>query len=155
MRRIEQSIEVNVPVKTAYNQWTQFESFPQFMDGVKKVRQIDNNQLEWCAQVGGKEVAWTAEITEQIPDKKIAWTSTQGATNNGMVTFHSSSKGTKVMLSLEYDPEGFIENTGSATGVVESRVKGDLKRFKDFVESRGGETGEWRGKIQGGHEMKR
>ena len=149
MSVIERSIEINVPVKTAYNQWTQFEEFPRFMEGVKEVKQIDDTHLHWKADVGGKEKEWKAEITEQIPDKRIAWRSREGAKNAGVVTFHrlSDSK-SKVMLQLEYDPEGVVEKVGDAAGVVSQRVLGDLERFKQYIESRRQETGEWRGTVK-------
>ena len=145
MATIEKSIDVNVPARTAYNQWTQFEEFPRFMEGVLAVRQLDDQHLRWRAKIGGKEEEWDAEITEQIPDKRIAWRSTTGAENAGVVTFHHLSDTTsRVMLQLEYDPEGIVETVGDALGVVSRRVEGDLKRFKEFVESRGTETGAWR-----------
>jgi uncharacterized membrane protein len=149
MSVIERSIEINVPVKTAYNQWTQFEEFPRFMEGVKEVKQIDDTHLHWKADVGGKEKEWKAEITEQIPDERIAWRSREGAKNAGVVTFHrlSDSK-SKVMLQLEYDPEGVVEKVGDAAGVVSQRVLGDLERFKQYIESRRQETGEWRGTVK-------
>ena len=149
MSVIEQSIEINVPVKTAYNQWTQFEEFPRFMEGVKEVKQIDDTHLHWKADVGGKQKEWKAEITEQIPDERIAWRSREGAKNAGVVTFHrlSDSK-SKVMLQLEYDPDGVVEKVGDAAGVVSQRVLGDLERFKQYIESRRQETGEWRGTVK-------
>jgi uncharacterized membrane protein len=148
MASIEQSIEVDVPVRTAYNQWTQFEEFPRFMEGVESVRQLDDKRLHWRANIGGKTKEWDAEITEQRPDERIAWTSRGGAHNAGVATFHRlSDNRTKVMLQLEYDPEGVVENVGDAVGVVSMRVKSDLGRFKEFVESRGRETGAWRGEI--------
>ena len=149
MSVIEQSIEINVPVKTAYNQWTQFEEFPRFMEGVKEVKQIDDTHLHWKADVGGKEKEWKAEITEQIPDERIAWRSREGAKNAGVVTFHrlSDSK-SKVMLQLEYEPDGVVEKVGDAAGVVSQRVLGDLERFKQYIESRRQETGEWRGTVK-------
>jgi uncharacterized membrane protein len=149
MSNIEQSIDVNVPVRTAYNQWTQFEEFPRFMEGVEEIRQLDDKRLHWRANIGGKEKEWDAVITEQIPDQRIAWKNTTGAQNAGVVTFHHiSDKTTRVMLQLEYDPEGIVENVGDAVGVVSSRVRGDLKRFKEFIEERGSETGAWRGKDE-------
>jgi uncharacterized membrane protein len=151
MSTIEKSIEVNVPVRTAYNQWTQFESFPKFMEGVKEVRQLDDKRLHWKAQIAGKEKEWDAEITEQTPDMRIAWRSRAGAPNGGVITFHQiSPTSTKLMLQLEYDPETFVEKAGDAVGIVSMRVEGDLQRFKDFMESRGQETGAWRGEIKGG-----
>jgi uncharacterized membrane protein len=149
MGKVEDSIDVNVPVSTAYNQWTQFEQFPQFMDGVKQVRQLDDRTLEWTAHIGGNEETWTAEIDEQEPDQRIAWHAIDGATNAGVVTFHRiSDDTTRVMLQLEFEPEGVIENVGDALGVPERRIKGDLERFKEFIESRGSETGAWRGEIE-------
>ena len=150
--QIEKSIEVNVSVRTAYNQWTQFEEFPHFMEGVVEVRQLDDKHLHWRANVGGTEKAWDAEITEQIPDARIAWHSVSGATNAGVVTFHRlRDDRTKIMLQMEYDPEGFVENTGDLLGVTSLRVKGDLERFKEFIESRGRETGGWRGEVRHNH----
>ena len=152
MSTIEQSIDVNVPVRTAYDQWTQFEEFPRFMEGVREVRQLDDKRLAWCAEVGGKEKRWEAEITEQIPDARIAWRSRTGANNAGVVTFHRlDDQKTRVMLQLDYDPEGVVENVGDALGAVSSRVSGDLTRFKDFIEQRGSETGAWRGSINAPH----
>jgi uncharacterized membrane protein len=148
MATIEKSIAVNVPVRTAYNQWTQFEDFPRFMEGVKEVKQLDDKRLRWRAEIGGKEKEWMAEIVEQMPDQRIAWRCITGAKNAGVVTFHRlSDDSTKIMLQLEYDPEGVVENVGDAVGVVSQRVEGDLKRFKEFIESRGQETGAWRGTI--------
>ena len=149
MSVIEKSIEINVPVRTAYNQWTQFEEFPKFMEGVKHVKQFDDKHLHWKAEIAGKEKEWDAEITEQIPDERIAWKSRQGANNAGVVTFHrlSDSK-SKVMLQMEYDPEGFVEKVGDTAGAVSQRVLGDLERFKQYIESRGQETGSWRGTVK-------
>lgn len=149
MATVERSIEVNVPVRTAYNQWTQFESFPMFMEGVEEVNQLNDKRLRWRANIAGKEETWDAVITEQEPDMRVAWASTSGARNAGVVTFHriADSK-TRVMLQLDYEPEGVIENVGSALGFVERRIEGDLKRFKEFIESRAHETGAWRGEIK-------
>ncbi len=148
MSLIEKSIEINVPVRTAYNQWTQFEEFPRFMEGVKHVKQLDETHLHWKAEIGGKEKEWDAEITEQIPDRRIAWRSRDGAQNAGVVTFHRLSDSTsKVMLQMEYDPDGVLENVGDVTGMVSQRVVGDLERFKRYIESRGQETGAWRGTV--------
>ena len=148
MSVVEKSIELNVPVNTAYNQWTQFEEFPRFMEGVEQVQQIDDKHLHWKASIGGKQEEWDAEITEQIPDQKIAWMSQGGAKNAGLLTFSSlANNKSKINLRVEYEPQGIIEKTGDAVGVVSGRVEGDLKRFKDFIESRGQETGAWRGKV--------
>ncbi len=149
MAQIERSIDVEVPVRTAYNQWTQFEEFPRFMEGVEEVRQLDDKRLHWKAEIAGKTEEWDAEITEQIPDQRLAWTNTTGAKNAGVVTFHYiDPTTTRVMLQIDYEPEGVVENLGSLLGVVDRRVEGDLKRFKEFIESRGGETGAWRGEIR-------
>jgi len=149
MSTIEKSIDVEVPVRTAYNQWTQFEEFPQFMEGVEAVRQLDNQRLHWRANVGGKVEEWDAVITEQHPDERIAWKNTTGASNAGVVTFHRlSDTTTRVMLQLEYDPQGVVENVGDMLGVVSRRVAGDLERFKEFIEARGHETGAWRGEVE-------
>jgi uncharacterized membrane protein len=148
MSTIEKSIEVSVPVRTAYNQWTQFEEFPQFMEGVKEVNQLDDTRLHWKAAIAGQDKEWDAEITEQTPDQRIAWTSRGGAINGGVVTFHRLSDArSKVMLQLEYAPQGVVESVGDALGVVSLRVQGDLERFKEFIEKRGRETGAWRGQV--------
>lgn len=148
MSTIEQSIEVNVPVRTAYNQWTQFEDFPHFMEGVEKVNQIDDVNLHWVAEILGQHREWDAKITEQVPDERVAWRNVDGATNAGVVTFHRiDDNTTRVMLQMEFDPEGFAEKAADALGIVKGRVKGDLERFKSFIESRGHETGAWRGEV--------
>jgi len=148
MSTIEQSVEVNVPVRTAYNQWTQFEEFPRFMEGVEEVHQVTDTRLHWIAEIAGVHREWDAEITEQTPDQRIAWKSTDGTENSGVVTFHRLSDGeTKVTLQMGFDPEGFTEKAGDLLGIVRMRTKGDLERFKDFVEERGGETGAWRGEV--------
>ncbi len=148
MSTIEQSIDVEVPVRTAYNQWTQFEEFPKFMDGVVEVRQLSDTRLLWRTEIGGVDESWEAEITEQVPDMRIAWHSVTGARNAGVVTFHRlADDKTRVMLQMDYDPQGVIENVGDALGAVSLRVKGDLQRFKEFIESLGSETGAWRGTV--------
>ena len=150
MSTVEKSIDVNVPIRTAYDQWTQFEEFPRFMEGVKSVTQTDDTHLRWVAEIGGQEKEWNAEITEQHPDQRVAWTSTDGARNAGVVTFHRlDDRTTRVMLQLDVDPEGFVENVGDALGILDRRVEGDLERFKEFIESRGAPTGAWRGEIHG------
>jgi uncharacterized membrane protein len=149
MASVEQTIEINLPVRTVYNQWTQFEEFPAFMEGVKEVRQLDDAHLHWCAEIAGKDVEWDAEITEQIPDQRISWRSLDGKPNAGVVSFHKLNDGsTRVMLQMDYDPEGVAENAGDAVGLVSHRLEGDLERFKEFLESRGSETGGWRGTIR-------
>ena len=156
MAKIEKSIDINVPVRTAYNQWTQFEDFPRFMEGVKEVRQMDNKRLHWRAEVAGKDKEWDAEISEQTPDRRIAWHSTTGARNAGQVSFQPiNDKSTRVTLLMDYEPEGVVEKAGDAMGVVSGRVEGDLERFKEFIESRGAESGAWRGEIHGGQQTKR
>ena len=150
MSNIEESVVVDVPIHTAYNQWTQFEEFPRFMDGVESVKQIDDTHLHWRAQIGGVTEEWDAEITEQIPDKRIAWRARSGAPNAGVVTFHRlSDESTRIMVQLAYNPQGVIENVGDFLGVVGRKVEGDLKRFKEFIESREVPTGAWRGEIHG------
>jgi uncharacterized membrane protein len=145
---IEQSIEVNVPVETAYNQWTQFEEFPQFMDGVESVTQLDDKHLRWVADVGGEKEEWKAEIVEQKPDERIAWRATEGKGNAGVVTFHKISDGTtRVMLQMDWEPEGMKEKVGSAIGLDSGKVKADLERFKNLIEQRGAESGAWRGEV--------
>ena len=149
MSVIIKSIEVNVPVKTAYNQWTQFEEFPKFMEGVEQVKQIDDKRLHWKANIGGKTEEWDAEITEQIPDQRVAWTSKGGAMNAGLVTFSPLGDAkSKLTLEMEYVPNGAVEKTGDALGLITQRIEGDLNRFKDFIESRGRETGAWRGTVK-------
>lgn len=149
MANYEQSVDVNVSLKVAYNQWTQFEEFPYFMEGVEKIVQHDDTTMTWYAEIAGIEQQWQAEITEQTPDQRIAWTSTSGAKNAGVVTFHYIDDNTTcVMLQLDYEPQGFIENVGAAFGVVEGRVKGDMLRFKEFIEGRGQATGAWRGTVE-------
>lgn len=151
MHTIEETIEIDVPIRTAYDQWTQFEQFPNFMEGVKEVRQLDDRRLTWRAEVAGKEVTWNSEIVYQIPDERISWRSTSGPSQHGTVSFmRLGDTKTKLMLRLEYEPEGAAETAGSALGLVTARVKGDLKRFKQFIEERGVATGQWRGAIHGG-----
>ena len=148
MSDITKHVDVNVPVRTAYNQWTQFEEFPRFMEGVEEVRQLDDTRLHWRTKVGGREQEFEAEITEQRPDERIAWTATRGAEQAGVVTFHRvDDQRTKIMLQLDAEPEGVVEKVGDAVGVLKRRVKGDLERFKELIESRGAETGAWRGEV--------
>jgi uncharacterized membrane protein len=149
MSAVEKTIEINVPVRTAYNQWTQFEEFPRFMEGVKQVRQLNDKHLHWKAEIAGQEKEWDAEITEQIPDQRIAWTSRGGMMTAGVVTFQPLSEAkSKVMLHMEYDPKGVVENVGDAVGAVGQRIEGDLERFKQYIETRGQETGAWRGTVK-------
>jgi uncharacterized membrane protein len=149
MSTIEQSIEVDAPVRTVYDQWTQFEEFPRFMEGIDEVKQLDETHLHWKASLGGKTNEWDAEITEQLPDERVAWKSTSGMPNAGVVTFHRlDEQRTKVMVQLDWEPEGVLETLGSAVGSDDRRVKGDLERFKELIESRGAESGAWRGEVK-------
>lgn len=150
MARVEKEIEVDVPVNTAYNQWTQFEEFPAFMEGVRAVTQLDDRHLRWEAEVGGREKTWEAEIQEQVPDTRIVWRSIDGEQNAGVVTFEPIEDGaaTRVRLEMSYDPEGFLETAGDAFGFVSRRVEGDLGRFKTFIEERGMETGAYRETLE-------
>jgi uncharacterized membrane protein len=151
MTRVEQSILVDVPLSTAYNQWTQFEEFPAFMEGVKEVRQLDDTHLRWTAEIAGRSREWDAVITSQVPDERIAWSSTSGAKNDGVVFFRRTAEGkTRIDLTLEWEPEGAIETVGAAVGAVEMRARGDLERFKRFIEGRSSETGAWRGEVERG-----
>ncbi len=146
--KVEKSIQVDVPVRTAYDQWTQFEDFPHFMGGVKEVRQLDDRRLHWVAEIAGVRRQWEATVLEQEPDRKVAWAATEGATNAGAVRFESAGAGsTIVYLELEYEPEGLVEQVGDKLGIVERQVRSDLERFKKLVESQGYASGSWRGSI--------
>jgi uncharacterized membrane protein len=148
MEHVEKVIEVDRPVSTVYNQWTQFEEFPAFMAGVKEVRQIDDTHLHWRAEIWGKEKEWDAEITEQEPDKRISWKSVSGAPNAGTVRFEPlSDNRTRVRLVMAYNPEDAVEKTGDALGIFSGRVQSTVADFKKFIESRGDETGAWRGEV--------
>jgi uncharacterized membrane protein len=150
-RTISESIEVEVPVTTAYNQWTQFEEFPSFMDGVEEVRQLDDTRLHWVARVAGKRGEWDAKILEQHADTQISWISEDGKQTRGTVSFEQITPSrTLIRLSMSYRAEGLTEAVGSAAGLDTRRVRGDLERFKQLIESRGGESGAWRGDISGG-----
>lgn len=143
-----QSIDVDVPVETAYNQWTQFEEFPHFMDGIESVTQIGNDQLHWKASIAGVTKEWSSRITEQTPDKRIAWTNVDGAANAGVVTFHRlSDTSSRVALQIDYEPEGVVEKAGDMLGVVTRRTQANLERFKTFIEARGTASGGFRGTI--------
>jgi uncharacterized membrane protein len=151
MPTVEQSIDVNVPVTVAYNQWTQFEEFPSFMEGVEEVRQVDETHLQWVVSHGGQTHEWLAEITEQRPDERVAWKSTEGKGNAGAVTFHRIDESTtRVMVQLDWETEGMMDQLGSALGSDDRRVRTDLERFKELIESRGEETGAWRGEVEQG-----
>ena len=148
MGTIQKSIDVEVPVHVAYNQWTQFEEFPHFMEGVEKINQIDDTHLHWVVEIAGQHREWDARITEQRPDERIAWAAEGDTKHAGVVTFHRIDPNTtRVMLQLEYEPTGFAEKAGEVLGVVQRRTEGDMKRFKEFIESRGRETGAWRGEV--------
>jgi uncharacterized membrane protein len=147
MAYIEKSIRVEQPVRVVYDQWTQFEEFPRFMDGVKEVHQIDDRHLRWHAEIAGQDEEWDAEITHQEPDSRIAWRNTSGPYNAGLVTFEPDDHGTRVTLRIDYEPKGLLQKIGDALGFVSRRVEGDLERFKRFIEERGQETGAWRGSI--------
>jgi uncharacterized membrane protein len=150
MQRLEKTFEIDVPVRTAYNQWTQFEEFPEFMEDVEEVRQIDDTHLHWRASVGGKEKEWDSEITEQVPDKVIAWRSTSGAANAGEVRFEPlEAERTRIRLAMEYEPETTVEKAGDALGVMSRKIEKTVDDFKDFIEKRGRETGAWRGEVRG------
>jgi uncharacterized membrane protein len=148
MSTIEESIDINVPVRAAYDQWTQFEEFPAFMEGVDKVTQIDDTHLHWVAEIAGVKREWDSVITEQHPDERVAWTSTSGTSNAGVVTFHKlDDTKTRVMLQLEIKPEGAVERAGDALGIIKRRASGDLERFRDLIEQRGTADGGWRGDV--------
>ena len=149
MSEIIESIDIAVPVRVAYDQWTQFEEFPRFMEAVEKVEQLDDTTLRWTAEIAGVKKTWKATITEQTPDQRIAWTSTEGARNAGVVTFHRlDDRMTRVTLQLDVEPEGPVESVGDALGFVQRQAKGDLERFEKYVESRGVATGAWRGEVR-------
>lgn len=149
--KVQKSISVSAPISVVYNQWTQFEEFPEFMGGVKEVRQLDNERLHWVAEIAGVKREWNATILEQVPDEKIAWAATQGATNAGAVHFTSiSPTETSVRLSLEYEPEGLVEKAGDKLKIVEKQAESDLEKFKDLMEARGAESGGWRGAVDPG-----
>jgi uncharacterized membrane protein len=151
MASITESVEIEAPVTTVYNQWTQFEQFPRFMEGIDEVRQLDDVRLHWKASIAGQQHEWDARITEQHPDERVAWTSEDGKTNAGVVTVHRlDDDRTKVTVQMDWEPEGIVEKIGGALNFDERRVKDDLNRFKQLVESRGTETGAWRGDVEAG-----
>jgi uncharacterized membrane protein len=148
MAEITESIDVAVPVSTVSNQWTQFEEFPRFMGGVQSVQQLDDTHLRWIAKTGGKHEEWEAEITEQHADERVAWKAIGGKGNAGVVTFHRLNDGeTRVTVQMDWQPEGVIENVGTALGLDDHQVSKDLDRFKELIESRGRESGAWRGEV--------
>jgi uncharacterized membrane protein len=149
MSTITEHVDVEVPVRTAYNQWTQFEEFPQFMEGVEEIRQIDDTHVHWRTKIAGVEREFDTEITEQHPDHRVAWRSTSGTENAGVVTFHRlDDDKTRVTVQIDVEPEGVVEKAGDALGLAKRRVKGDLGRFKELIESRGRESGAWRGNVE-------
>jgi uncharacterized membrane protein len=151
METIKESIDVSVPVGTAYNQWTQFEQFPKFMEGVESVTQVDDTHLRWAANVGGVRREWAAEIVEQVPDRKIAWRATSGNGPNGIVMFEPLGPDSTLMtVEMSYEPDGLMEQLGAKTGIDSRQVAADLKRFKQLVETVGAETGAWRGEVHAG-----
>jgi hypothetical protein len=148
--KVEKNIIVDVPVSTAYNQWTQFEEFPRFMGGVQRVEQLDDTRLHWVAEIAGVKREWNAEILEQRPDEKVAWAATEGATNAGAVYFAPIGLSRcEVRLELEYEPEGMVEKVGDMLDIVERRAEADLEKFKGFIEAKGTESGAWRGEVAG------
>ena len=151
VKHIEKSFVVEVPVRMAYNQWTQFEDFPLFMDGVEEVKQLDDTRLLWRVSVAGVEKQWESEITEQVPDELIAWRGIAGAGNFGQVTFEALGRdSTRIHLQLGYEPEGPLEEAGAAMGIVSRQVDKTIEDFKSFIEGRGRETGAWRGEVHVG-----
>ncbi|MDT0612265.1 SRPBCC family protein [Streptomyces lancefieldiae] len=152
MSTVKEAVEVEVPVHTAYNQWTQFEEFPQFMEGVEEVRQLDERHNHWTTKVSGVKREFDTEIVDQLPDERITWRTTKGDTRQkGTVRFQRlDDTRTLVELVMEVEPTGAAEKTGAMLGVIDRRVKGDMERFKEFIEGRGGESGAWRGRIRPG-----
>ena len=149
MSQVTESVDVNVPIRTAYDQWTQFETFPQFMEGVESVTQISDTRSHWKIEVGGQTREFDTEISEQTPEERIAWTTVGGDVQQaGVVTFHKlDDNTTRVTIQMDWDPQGLVEKAGAAVGVDDRRVKGAAKRFKEFIEARGTETGAWRGDV--------
>jgi uncharacterized membrane protein len=149
MSTVTESVDVAVPVRAAYDQWTQFEEFPRFMEGVTSIKQVSDTMTHWSTEVAGVKREFDARITEQLPDERVAWTSVDGAKQAGVVTFHRLDEShTRVTVQMDFEPEGLVEAAGDKLGVVDRRVKGDMKRFKEFMESRGGDqTGGWRGEV--------
>jgi uncharacterized membrane protein len=153
MERIDKSVDVDIPLRAVYNQWTQFEDFPRFMTGVKEVRQLDPTHVRWRVEVWGKDEVWDAEITEQVPDERISWKSISGPASAGTVRFEAvEPQLTRVRLAMAYEPKGLVENVGDALGIFDARVQRILDEFKNFIERRNGdETGAWRGRVHDGH----
>lgn len=148
MSTITEAIDVDVPIRVAYNQWTQFESFPHFMEGVREIRQLDDTHVHWVIDIAGQVREFDATITEQHPDERVAWTSDSGPNHAGVITFHRlDDEKTRVTAQMDIDPEGFVENVADKLGVLGNRVKNDMRKFKEFIEQRGHETGGWRGDV--------
>ena len=148
MSTVTESVDVEVPIKIAYDQWTQFESFPQFMDGVEEIRQLDDTHTHWVVKVAGITREFDATITEQHPEERVAWRADDGPNHAGVVTFHRlDDDNTRVTAQMDIDPEGFVENVADKAGILDRRVKADMKRFKEFIESRDSATGSWRGDV--------
>ena len=149
MSQIIETVDVDVPVRVAYDQWTQFEEFPRFMKAVEKVEQLNDTTIRWTAEIAGVTKTWTAKITQQVPDQRIAWTAIEGAKNAGVVTFHRlDDRKTRVTLQLDVEPEGPVESVGDALGFVSRQAKDDLKNFKAFIEQQGVASGAWRGEVR-------
>jgi uncharacterized membrane protein len=154
MAEVKESVEIEVPVSTAYNQWTQFEEFPQFMENVESVTQLDDTHLRWVAEVGGRRDEWKAEITQQEPDQVIAWRALEGRENSGRVQFEQlGPTRTRVDVTMTWEPEGFVESAADKMGVSDRAVKVDLERFKNLIERRGVESGAWRGEVVEGERV--
>ncbi|CAN5725780.1 SRPBCC family protein [soil metagenome] len=149
MKSVTKSVDVNVPVRVAYNQWTQFEELPRFMEHIERVEQLDDTTIRWHASIDGKDEKWISNITEQLPDQRIAWNTMEGAKNAGVVTFHKlDDDTTRVTVQMEYETDGVVESLGAALGFMDRNLDDDLESFKEFIESRGRETGAWRGKVE-------
>jgi len=154
MAEVKESVEVNVPVSTAYNQWTQFEEFPNFMEKVESVTQLDETHLRWVAEIGGRREEWKAEITQQVPDEIIAWRAIEGQENSGAVRFEPlASDRTRIDVTLTWEPEGLAEAAADKVGLTDRAVNVDLERYKELVESRGVESGAWRGEVVEGERV--
>jgi uncharacterized membrane protein len=151
MSSVERTMRVEAPIRAVYDQWTQFEEFPRFMEGITSVRQLDDTHLHWTAEIAGRRKEWDAEILEQVPERRISWASTSGARNAGVVTFERIGENmTEVSLRMDVEPEDPVEQIGDAVGILDQQVHGDLERFKEFIENRGAATGAWRGTVRGG-----
>lgn len=149
MSTITKSITVDVPIRTAYDQWTQLESFPRFMDGVEAVAQRDDTHVHWKAKIGGVRREWVAEIVDQAPDERITWRTVDGVPSQGTVLFAAADPTTThLTVRLDYEPSGLAGKVADLFNIVDHKVAGDLERFKAFIESRGRATGAWRGEVR-------